>query len=358
MRPSWPCGDDGCGEVHSDGVLDPASPDFHGRLVAQVGWDLSTCARCHGEDFRGGAAGVPCTTCHAAPGGPAACSTCHDEAPGSGAHAVHTPFGCAACHRVPDRWDAPGHVLADTPPADVTFGDLAAATPPGTMRAGAPSYDAASGACANVHCHGDTLADAAARTTRPTWNGGPSQAECGACHGAPPATHAAGYDGCGVCHPVDRHVDGVIDVGRVPGSGCRACHTEDEGAHASHIAAPRRLRGPIDCTTCHPTPYTVDAPGHLDTAPPAEVILTLGTWDRMARTCVSWCHGEARPAWDAVGEGAASCGTCHGIPPAGTHAPSLGLRDCATCHPRTVDGYGNLVVGPAGSEHIDGDVDL
>jgi hypothetical protein len=56
-------------------------------------------------------------------------------------------------------------------------------------------------------------------------------------------------------------------------------------------------------------------------------------------------------------------GSCHGIPPAtAAHRPDLPLTSCATCHPRTVDGFGNILVSsvPGGltSEHINGIVDL
>lgn len=375
--------------LHAAGVLDPSSRDFHGAQVAALGWDLGRCARCHGEDFRGGSAGASCEGCHA--GGPTACETCHplDEARAprgaqggqrpygagalSGAHRQHVTAGlaCAECHRVPEAWDSEGHVrragAADAPPAELDFAAAA-------RRGGAtPSFDGER--CRNVYCHGSTLLDGGAADLAPRWQGG-ATAGCGSCHGAPPPTHAD--DRCAVCHPPASavHLDGAVQVGAT--AGCSGCHGDERspapprdlsgaraisslgvGAHRAHLEAPHRLRGPIECAACHLVPAEVSSPGHLDSPAPAEVTASLG-WDRRAETCASaWCHGAGRPRWTAQGE--VSCGSCHGLPPAdAAHAPDLPLSSCATCHPRSVDAFGNILFHPDGitSEHADGDVDL
>jgi predicted CxxxxCH...CXXCH cytochrome family protein len=372
-----------CDGIHPAGILDPASGDFHGRELERRDWDFAVCAACHGANLDGGAAGVSCVGCHTE--GVTACSTCHDAEPETAAHPAHLAgLECAACHQVPDRWDAEGHVLraghADTAPAEVTFGAAAAWRPDfADEAAGEPTYDPATGTCTGVYCHGDSLGDAAAANTRPVWTAS-GQAECGSCHGAPPASHA-GDRACATCHPAAApHVDGQLAIGSQ--DGCSGCHGADTspapprdlagntsrtaigvGAHRGHLEARLALRGPLPCASCHQVPAETTSPGHIDSDAPAEVSLVGGgAWDRSEATCTSWCHGDSQPVWTG-GNGQVFCGSCHGIPPAGgSHTPDMELTDCAGCHPATVDGFGNILrSGPPGaetSEHMDGTVDL
>jgi predicted CxxxxCH...CXXCH cytochrome family protein len=399
--------------IHGGGILDPASGEFHGRVLRELRYDFDGCSRCHGEDFSGGAAGSSCNGCH--PSGPTACVTCHGDLPASGAHAAHaaddgplaggTP--CSTCHVVPESWEEPGHILTadgelDPPPAEVIFSAIAGA---------GAAYDPATAVCSGVYCHGDTLADTAGSLTRPTWTAvGQGQAACGTCHGNPPASHAD--DRCYACHrPVAGpegiarpalHVDGALQVGE----GCTDCHGGSVagaapprdlaggistdlvtvGAHIGHVTGATRLRGPIPCGDCHLMPATVSSPGHIDTPGPAEVFpaQTAGQslafaagsvpqFSRETATCSDvYCHGggtrqagdaasgmRREPVWTLVSAGEASCGACHGIPPVdGVHDPGLGLTDCAGCHPQTVDASGNILVTGGESKHIDGTVDF
>lgn len=358
--------------IHPAGILDPASDAFHGKELARRNWSFATCARCHGDDFAGGSAKVSCLTCHA--DGPTACTTCHGEGPTSGAHALHRAGAtCGDCHRVPATWDAPGHIVDDVAPAEVTFGARADATIDPADRAGPPAYEA--GRCTNVYCHGDVLAFPAA-TSEPRWDDAPTGG-CNRCHGAPPPDHA--QDQCATCHPPSApHIDGAIQVGRT--MGCSGCHGDASspapptdlagntlttalgvGAHRAHLAVPTGLRGPIACATCHLVPATIGSAGHIDSALPAEVTASLG-WDRDVETCGNaWCHGPSQPRWTETGT--VACGTCHGVPPAdAAHSPTMPLTQCASCHPRTMTPAGTFILtpGPSGptSEHIDGDVDL
>jgi predicted CxxxxCH...CXXCH cytochrome family protein len=183
------------------------------------------------------------------------------------------------------------------------------------------------------------------------------------------------------CHPAEApHVDGTITVGVE--AGCSGCHGDSTspapprgllgetltgalavGAHRSHLDAPHRLRGPVECSSCHVVPAELDDAGHIDTQVPAEVTLADGAWDRTSATCAgTYCHGQAAPVWTRVNLGEIACGTCHGIPPANMfHDPALTINDCATCHTSTVDPFGNILLGgPAGheSEHMDGTIDF
>jgi predicted CxxxxCH...CXXCH cytochrome family protein len=377
-----------CG-IHPVGILDEASPDFHGADLERRGWDFALCGSCHGDDFAGGTSGVSCLSCHAK--GPTACDTCHAERPETGAHPAHLGVGspasyeCGECHEVPARWDADGHILrggvADPAPAEVRFAGAAAQTPAFAVRRAAPSYDPATATCSDVYCHGDALADGGATLTRPRWSAtGTGQADCGTCHGDPPDTHAGGA--CASCHPASApHIDGVLAIGTSP--GCGGCHGSDEtgapprdlsgnqltsalgvGAHQRHLQGGAALRGPLACAECHAVPSAVTDPGHIDTPPPAEVALVGGgAWNRTDATCATWCHGESQPVWTRVGDGQVFCGSCHGIPPVGApHTPDLELPDCAGCHAGTVDAFGFIRrSGPPGAEtslHMDGHVDF
>lgn len=366
-----PCPGDCGAPIHPAGILDPASEDFHGRELARHAYDFATCRRCHGDDDRGGAAGVSCLGCHR--DGPTACTTCHGDGPTTRAHPAHAAGGvaCAACHRVPARWDDDGHLLhggAVIPgPARVELGTLAALTPADGVRAGPPRWDGAR--CENVYCHGD-VSPAGGSATRPTWDG-PSPA-CVGCHASPPPSHTR--SDCVTCHPAAApHVDGIVQIGRT--AGCAGCHGSAAspappvdlagntattalgvGAHQAHLRGSARISAPIACATCHAVPAAIVSPGHLDHAGPARVTASLG-WDRASQTCgTAWCHGPARPRWTARGE--VSCGSCHGVPPAdGAHAADLPLTACATCHPGTVDAFGNILVTDGISEHLNGVVD-
>jgi predicted CxxxxCH...CXXCH cytochrome family protein len=351
-----------CATVHPPGIADPGSPDFHAQLVVSVGYRLDTCAQCHGDDFSGGLAGKSCLGCHTQ--GPTSCTTCHGQPPDSGAHPKHARFDCSQCHLKPMVYTDAGHLFASDgsliTQAQITFGPLP------TTGGAQPSWDGTS--CAGTYCHG---------AAQPMWTGGPSQAACGTCHGAPPASHAGRNTQCSLCHPGDpaRHVDGKLDVG--DGSGtCLACHPSPGGPHASHTQALHRLRPALGCGECHFVPTTVDSPGHIDH--PDAIVFPAGTsalarsdeaspsFDRASSTCSDvYCHGgggvlaadqspgvQRIPGW-VTGSDAAVCGGCHGIPPKdGAHAPTLQLTDCHQCH-RTVDATGAL----APATHINGIVD-
>lgn len=379
--------EDGCSDcdgVHPSGILDPESEDFHGRLLEERDWDFALCATCHGAELDGGKAGVSCLGCHE--DGVTTCSTCHEAEPQTAAHPAHLArYQCSECHQVPERWDAEGHILrdghADPPPAEVVFGDGARRRPTFAAEDGEPAYDPDAGRCSGVYCHGDSLGDPAAAGTRPVWTAS-GQAECGSCHGARPASHGEVGE-CASCHPTraEQHIDGELAIGT--GAGCSACHGSPEspapprdlagnttsdaigvGAHTSHRTVPFGLRGPVPCAACHQVPDDVTDPGHIDSLPPAEVILTGGgSWNRADATCTTWCHGASEPVWTRVGEGEVYCGSCHGVPPASApHEADMQLTDCAGCHPATVDASGNILrSGPPGaetSEHMDGNVDL
>jgi predicted CxxxxCH...CXXCH cytochrome family protein len=335
--------------VHRAGILDPASPDFHGNLLRAEKYDFGQCQKCHGSDYSGGTSSVSCLSCHTK--GPTDCSTCHGDIAKSGSHAHHLgngplgkTFDCSECHIKPKAYTDVGHIFLadgtlDPPPAEVTLGVMAALTPPGGTRAAHPSYDSTTQTCSDVYCHGAVFRDSAATNVQPTWSK-PStgQADCGTCHGLPP--NHLNSDKCASCHPavVDRdekiiapdlHVDGQVELAS-PATKCAGCHGTmaspapppdlagetspsalGVGAHAAHLQGTSNLRGPIACDECHKVPTAVADPGHLgghqagEDLYPAEVFPadpTVGVlastdgahpaWNHDTATCASvYCHG-------------------------------------------------------------------
>lgn len=338
--------------IHRPGILDPASADFHGKLLAREKYDFGSCQKCHGESFEGGTSRVACTTCHK--DGPTACSTCHGAIAKDGLHGRHLGqgpskkvFGCDECHVVPTTYKDPGHIFLadgslDPAPAEITLKGRAALTPVGSTRAGPPAWDEATQTCSNVYCHGGVWSDVAATDPQPSWKtSGAAPNDCSTCHGLPP--RHAGRDTCVSCHSqvvdrenkiiaADKHIDGVVELGDAA-KGCAGCHgkgmtgapppdltggtTRDQrgvGAHEAHLNGLSHLAPPVTCRECHLVPANVEAPGHFgghqvgaDAVAGAEVFVpdpsgVVGDlasrdgakpqWDSQAVTCAGvYCHG-------------------------------------------------------------------
>ncbi len=262
-------------DVHPAGFASPASPNFHGVEIQNNGWEVRKCQQCH-SGLSKGIDAPTCTKsgCHVDVNGiaksPQACNTCHGTFTGAttdtvtwapprsitgdtlttvrgvGAHQYHlnasfmqlsNPKACASCHQVPSSVYVAGHF--DHPlPAQVTFSDPLAYTP-SEGRVPAPQYDPQSLTCRNTYCHGNfqlskattdfpsTYIDSVMTGSdfSPVWTGGDSQADCGTCHGLPPAGHFdyGSSARCTSCHyldpnkqggPLDKsiHINGKIDL--------------------------------------------------------------------------------------------------------------------------------------------------
>ncbi|HVE86850.1 MAG TPA: CxxxxCH/CxxCH domain-containing protein [Myxococcales bacterium] len=416
--------------VHPPGWTTPTDPEqFHGAALRADAYELEPCRQCHGADLGGGTSAVACSSCH--PQGPLACNTCHGDARspapprdlsgarattslGVGAHRSHTS-DCTACHVLPAVPEQEGHYRSggrlDASPAEV----ILPSAPGLTAR-----WDRESATCSGVACHAPAGADARATNQAPRWtNVGAGEAACGSCHGLPPEDHGDSGNDCARCHGVayaggqllaSKHANGVVDVGDGQGTGCSACHGDvtspapprdtagrtDEsvasvGAHRAHLEARHHLRGPIACVECHQVPSARKAPGHIDSALPAEVfpaVSGVGTlaradgaapvYDAARATCGSvYCHGAGTlaagdtaltripaPSWTG-GTSQAVCGACHGIPPADTlHDPAFPLTYCSRCHGPSINTDGSIritadpVTGTISSTHLDGLVTL
>ena len=386
-QPAWldvRAPDETCGTCHG---LPPAAPHpqredcsaCHGEVIAADGTfaaperhvdgnvdvaDLD-CSACHGRGRRG-----------APP--PDRYGNEAVSARGVGAHAFHLEpsdthgvVACGECHEVPDEVNEEGHI-DDGPPADVVFGDLARADDH------EPEYDAAALTCAGSYCHGEAV---------PVWTEPrDSEAACGSCHGLPPPSPHPEETQCSNCHGAvigpdgtfvarERHVDGRLDME----SDCSGCHGtgplgapppdvagHDEvsargvGAHARHLED-SPTHAAVECSECHVVPASVDAPGHFDSSPPAEITFgALATadgsdpvYDADELTCAgSYCHGSDQPVWNEPLDVGDTCGTCHGLPPPPPHPA---VAQCSRCHGEVIGDDGTFV---APERHVDGIVDV
>ncbi|NOX37583.1 MAG: hypothetical protein GXO78_08605 [Calditrichaeota bacterium] len=367
--------------THPAGWMDTQSPNFHGKvLLVDSSLTLRSCQSCHGEDFRGGKAGIGCygQGCHisfphpegfAIPGAEAfhgrflqqtlnydlsSCQHCHGENFEGGDSKVSC-YG-SECHRVYPHPEG----FADE--QDATFhGVYIAENVQWNLRLCRP-------------CHGRTYGGK-----------GIAKKNCRRCH-----TQDNGPEACNTCHgdfeaPVPPWANAAPpkDLGD---------HTLPEaigvGAHPHHLADTTLTTAYArDCRICHLQPDSLFAAGHVDNLPlPAEVQFNplaadsgrvLPLWNREQATCASvYCHGAfvfyrdssqypafyadsvitgnfATVIWNQPETGQAECGTCHGLPPTG-HLP-VGASSCANCHQRVVDADLNII----GKDlHINGRADV
>ncbi|MBI2376255.1 MAG: CxxxxCH/CxxCH domain-containing protein [Deltaproteobacteria bacterium] len=310
-----------------------------------------------------------CADCHGSPASPAPPVDLLGRSDSTlqtvGAHRTHImgpsgisrPIACNECHLVPVELQSPGHIDTASP-AEVRFGALASS---GDL---SPSYDPTTATC-QEYCHGSTL-DRSGPEPAWTTTGGLENA-CGACHGIPPTIRHPLDDRCELCHlptagpnqtiaDATTHIDGILQAI----AGCDGCHGQSGnsappydldrattttkvtiGAHQTHLAGGASSR-PVACTECHIVPSELGAPGHVDTARPAE--LTFGGIATVAGHTPAWtsptcantaCHAgdgasNPRPTWNVVDGTEAACGSCHGIPPSTPVHRSA--ADCSTCH--------------------------
>ena len=64
-------------QVHTEGIVTVGASDFHGKFIANSSWNLLQCQQCHSVSYAGGVSSPSCKTCHTQLEGPEACNTCH-----------------------------------------------------------------------------------------------------------------------------------------------------------------------------------------------------------------------------------------------------------------------------------------
>jgi len=375
------------------GVQTCTPTDAHARHQAS-GLDCVSCHPCGGRfGFRAGfafpggttiqpgdaytpaTATTPATctvACHAPHGSPSApvtwsaeaplaCVRCHDVAAMLARFPTHPAVSasasradCEACHRMDSH--TTGTLLLQGHPA--AWMDRASAG------FHAPSANRGLAACQTCH--------------RPDLSGGRTGVACASCHRA--GGSANDFGTCTACHGGAANATGAPPAALwgFAGDPARGGGTADAvrvGAHTAHVTA--GTYGPaFGCETCHVTPASLLAPGHVDpVAAGADPVasLTFGglavnggpapAWDRGAASCSStYCHGATLPGgairdpvW--TGAGQVFCGSCHGVPPPTPHVPvdtSRGFGSCNPCHGHTVDGAGRIIPSAEGGTHLNG----
>lgn len=321
-------------------LLDPEHPD--------------ACARCHdgvgqrSATITSGAPGATaCTSCHAEPGFPFACTTCHGpdsrssrnpcfhgSARDDRAHLSHAGpsasrvegLPCSTCHAVP----------AEGRPSAIHANGWAEVYFDRSVAGANAQFDPATKRCTGT-CH-------ARGGARPELALTDAPVTCNDCHRTPPANHFP--PPCSSCHETNTegtslvapklHVNGRIDVAGAPTTGAHPAHLAPESAVA------------VSCETCHTTPFANGVVavklGRLATKGGRKA-----SFDPVTKTCAgTYCHEGAgglvpAPSWT-TGAPARACGACHSIPPPPPHPPST---DCATCHS-----------GMMATAHVDGVIDF
>ena len=339
------------------------------KLPASLGsYDQAsgTCTTyCHGASPSPAwsATGLACGACHALP---PATSTGHPAVGGTGT------ARCAGCH--PDTVNADGSINAAGGKhlnGTVDGGGHSDYSAPATH--GPLFFAFLRGATDALHCntcHGADYGGAGGPSCTAChaavgWTGW--RTNCSFCHGARTAASKAGYNviaNPGWSAPPDalaQRLGGAADPSRT-------------GAHQAHLAGlsgGNVVSAPIECVACHPVPADeahAGGPGRaiLALKGTGSLPASLGSYDRTAGTCATYCHGSTlsggtatTPPWTG---GPVGCASCHGYPPAtgqhDFHINTVGAW-CADCHAATVSfpaGVGDP--GQALPSHVDGKVEV
>jgi predicted CxxxxCH...CXXCH cytochrome family protein len=223
-------------------------------------------------------------------------------------------------------------------------------------------------ACTGCHVGFGTAGGATGSSCNECHSGGTTawQTNCTFCHGTAGRT--------GAMSGADARLAAAPPVGT---QGETATATVAVGAHQAHVnpAASGAVKGPLACTSCHPSPLPADVT-HVNGQPtPIQfggLAVQGGATPSYVRgespTCSStYCHGSFRfggvtgnvvppPAWNAAGR--LGCTGCHGMPPAGHPAltGTVNAATCSSCHPATVGPDGTIDV--AAGKHLNGQAEI
>ncbi len=354
---------DPAANVHSADWMKPASEDFHGQKIADVG--LISCAECHGEEYDGGSSHQSCFECHDGPSGhPEGYLVSSNASFHGNAVAQNGTEGCTECHGEDYRGEEHGGATC----YDCHNG------PSGHPDTGWLTYE-------HQNFHGLDAAsrdlDACAACHGEDFNGGTSGQSCKTCHPSESGHPASGFVDRGTAFHGDRYdtngenycaaCHGADLMGGYSTVTCFDCHNgpsghPDEGfldpAHASFHGLEASSRGLAECATCHGEDFTGGTSGkscsecHDDQSghPAAAKWLLSGDEDfhaeRLIETSLAYCAG-CHGADFTGGQAEVSCFTCHdgasGHPATGwldktsanfhgLDASTRGVNDCARCH--------------------------
>ena len=214
-----------------------------------------TCVHCHGVD---GSTTLRADKYNAAPGwGGNGTST--DQVTVNtdfrvGAHFVHLSsvympkLKCNECHAVPATPFSGTHMAtARYNSQTLTFAQASSATKRSTVTAKTDGTAGAPATCTTTYCHGSNMpkGDTTGTARSPQWSNaalmtGSPGADCGTCHGNPPASVASSHNGktattsCVTCHSMvvdvtgkiinkSLHMNGLVEVV----ADCNGCHKYD-----------------------------------------------------------------------------------------------------------------------------------
>lgn len=351
--------------IHQEGVLNSSSNNFHGRLLSDNGF--KDCQQCHASTFTGGTAGVSCVECHntinvhqdglknpssdnfhgkyflstTPPLKMNVCSECH----GVDYEGSNITPDCRRCHEgITVHKDG-----VKNPSSDNFHGKFIQAH----------KWDL--GECAQ--CHGET------------YTGGLVAPTCNTCHSKP-----GGPESCNTCHGDFGDASKIAPPKDLTNN--TSTTAAGVGAHTAHLIDSEIAD--IKCESCHTVPGTLQAAGHIDETPGAEVTfagspVAGGSYNGTSLTCQNtYCHGNFEfnkadaPAdrqiyytadkmtgnnvtvtWNQVDGTQAVCGSCHGLPPTGHMAATL--TGCGVCHGSVVDTEGNIIDK---TKHINGVINV
>jgi predicted CxxxxCH...CXXCH cytochrome family protein len=305
------------GFTYSQGSSHPAANGFgacsagscHGSATVTWGGTLwsttDQCAKCHSSTVAGAVtAGVPFygtsypTKVTANTDAKVGAHTSHITSTDS----LSAPASCADCHGTVTL-SAATHMTGTTNFVWSTLARTGGLT---------PAYNAGTGVCTNVYCHGAGMGggDTTGTNRAPTWNVAflpptITRAACGSCHGFPPL-------------PASGHPDVIIPAGfpaTAPiGTAC-SCHTNINTAgnsyanifvnKALHIDGTLEIIAGGACDSCHGYPPAITG-----------FVGTQGNWTSAkaenypggggAHTIAKHVRKSARPA-----DGFANCDKCH-----------------------------------------------
>ena len=247
--------------VHVDGIIDPSSNNFHGSFIKGILWIIVDCQTCHADDYSGGIASPTCLQCHTFPNGPEACNTCHGD-----------------------------------------FNDLNRIAPPRDLNK--DTLTTSPGVGAHVkHLYDNQLG---------------SEILCSTCHKVPQDVYDAGH--------VDSELPAEIIFGNLA--------IYDGGANAGYNFS----NATCSDVYCHGSfEFLKDSAG-------------ANSWIYTDSLIVGNAYA---PEWNKVDSTQAVCGSCHLLPPTGHQnaGNDPNATTCATCHPGVVDVNGNIIDQ---TKHING----
>jgi len=317
------CHDCHVGASHATGSawLDKDNSSYHGAVATA---DVTGCASCHGNDYRGGSSGVSCYTCHFGPSGSKGpdgsgwthgqsghvawtanldvCNSCHTTSRIYG----NGPTACHDCHVGTNH--ATGQDWLDASSADFH----------GT------AYQAAAGACAA--CHGSD------------YQGGSSGVGCYSCHFGPDGNQVP--QGSSWTHGTTPHdtlssslavCNSCHDQSRTFGTGPASCHDCHVGAdHATgqtwldpNSSSFHGDQAPLDidhCASCHGSDFLGGSAGVSCYA------CHFGPSGSKVPAATSWSHGST--PHDTLTDSAATCAACHDL----NRQYGNGPASCHDCH--------------------------